>query len=437
MQHIDKYLESLYKLERVSIKYDLSNIKKLLSRIGNPHLKTKFIHIAGTNGKGATASFIASILIEYGFKTGLYTSPHLLRFNERIQINSKFIPDEYIKSFMDDNLDYIKRIRASFFEATTAMAFMYFADSEIDIAVIETGLGGRLDSTNVINAKLCIITQIGIDHTQYLGKTLKSIALEKIGIAKSAESVIVGDNHISLRRLFESELAGKSVYFISDKFETRTLLVKPNKTKFLANIILAEQDNLEADFTIPMDGTYQISNACTAVLAAFVFLKSLGRYLSVPNFSNGLVNVKKNTFYHGRFEFIKLGLHDFILDVAHNPDAIGIDSEPAGSKNISVIVFGIMEDKDFKSSIRKLSRLRVPIIFTKPEYSRARDPLDLFFFYSSICRKPSIAFIRDNLAQALNLAKQLSSSRGKILIIGSFFLVSETIRILKIENKLS
>jgi dihydrofolate synthase/folylpolyglutamate synthase len=145
MKHINEYFNTLYNLERTGIKYSLKNITDLLFKIGNPHLETKFIHIAGTNGKGGTSSFLASIMMEHGLKTGLYTSPHLLKFNERIQINGNFITNSYIKKFIDYNLNYIKKIKASFFEVTTALAFKYFADKKVDLAIIETGLGGRLE----------------------------------------------------------------------------------------------------------------------------------------------------------------------------------------------------------------------------------------------------------------------------------------------------
>ena len=206
MKDIREYFKYLYTLERSSMKYDLKNISLLLKELGNPHRNTKYIHIAGTNGKGAVASFLSSILTEYGFKTGLFTSPHILRFNERIRINGKTIPDSYIKTFLDENKKMIEKVMPSFFEVNTAIALKYFSDKKADIAIIETGLGGRLDSTNVIIPELIIITQIGIDHTDYLGKTLVSIAKEKMGIIKSGIDVVVSDTNKELRKLFEKKV---------------------------------------------------------------------------------------------------------------------------------------------------------------------------------------------------------------------------------------
>ena len=172
---IGTILEELYSLQRLGIKVGLDHTVQLLNEIGNPHNKLRLVHIAGTNGKGSTCSMLAKILIDHGFKVGLYTSPHLKKFNERIQVNDRQISDEYIATFFNENRAKINEINATFFETTTAMAFNYFKDQAVDYAVIETGLGGKLDSTNVIVPKVCGITSISLDHTEILGDTIEKI----------------------------------------------------------------------------------------------------------------------------------------------------------------------------------------------------------------------------------------------------------------------
>ena len=181
---IDTILEELYSLQRLGIKIGLEHTFQLLDQIGNPHKKLRLIHVAGTNGKGSTCSILTKILIDHGLKVGLYTSPHLIKFNERIQINNCQISDEYIATFFNENRTKINNIEATFFETTTAMAFNYFQDQAVDYAVIETGIGGRLDSTNVITPKVCGITSISLDHMEILGETIEKIAIEKAGMIK-------------------------------------------------------------------------------------------------------------------------------------------------------------------------------------------------------------------------------------------------------------
>ncbi|MDA3860695.1 MAG: Mur ligase family protein, partial [Melioribacteraceae bacterium] len=185
-------LEKLFSLHQFGIKLGLDNINNLLVHIGNPEKQLKAIHIAGSNGKGSTASFIASILIEAGHKVGLYTSPHFVKFNERIRINGIEIPDEYVANFVNENNNYIDRESPTFFELTTALAFQYFADEKVDYAIVETGLGGRLDATNVLNSIASVITSISFEHTNILGESLDIIAKEKAGIIKSNQKVFVG-----------------------------------------------------------------------------------------------------------------------------------------------------------------------------------------------------------------------------------------------------
>ena len=281
MKDIRQYFNYLYTLERSSMKYDLKNIRKLLNGLGNPHHKAKYIHIAGTNGKGAVASFIASIFKEHGIKTGLYTSPHILRFNERIRINGKEISNSYIKTFFDENKKLIEKVKPSFFEVSTAIALKYFSDKKADIAVIETGLGGRLDSTNIINPELIIITQIGIDHSDYLGNTLIAIAKEKMGIVKQGIEVIVSDTNKELRNLFIKRIS-KEYLYLQDKFvKTKIIKKRTNGTEFETDIRL---NNKKYSFksSSPLSGLYQVRNISTALLAMLIYFEDNKLFSASP-----------------------------------------------------------------------------------------------------------------------------------------------------------
>ena len=423
-------------MERTGIKYDLDNIRKFLHKLGDPHKKLKFIHIAGTNGKGGTASILASLLIEHGFKTGLYTSPHILKFNERVQVNGKFIPDNYIKKFIDENFTYIKREKTSFFEVTTALAFKYFADKKIDIGVIEVGLGGRLDSTNVINPVLSIITQIGIDHTQYLGKTLQSIAKEKIGIVKNSWDAIISDTNKNLHSLFKRSIQGSRIYFLDEHIKTNIIKSNLDEIEFSFQFRNRSIQFPKTEFHLPLTGEHQVRNAGTALLAAQFFLNTQNRKLSVQKSRQALVSIKKNTFYHGRFENINKNDSKFIFDVSHNSDAIKLTLSIASRYPVKSVVFGLMKDKDYKKALEYLSSIKSPLFFTQPKYFRSRNPENLFrYFKQNYFRPGFVVFKEKKLDDALQRALGIENE-GFILIMGSFFLVSDAIKILKLEKYL-
>lgn len=436
MKDIRKYFNYLFKLERSSMKYDLKNIRILLNGLGNPHHKTKYIHIAGTNGKGAVASFIASIFKEHGIKTGLYTSPHILRFNERIRINGKEISNTYIKTFLDENKKLIEKVKPSFFEVNTAIALKYFSDKKADIAVIETGLGGRLDSTNIINPELIIITQIGIDHTDYLGNTLKSIAKEKMGIIKPGIDVIVSDTNKDLSNLFNWKIS-KEHLFLQDKFaKTKILKKRANGTDFATEIKLNNKKYNFKSFS-PLTGLYQVRNFSTALLASLLYFRKQNIFINAAKLQKALDNLKINTGYRGRFESVKLNRINYTLDVSHNPS--GIDAALRAfkpGKQPDIIIFAMMNDKDYKSAVRKLVKTGSKIIFTQPVYKRAVKAKILF----ETARQLKISdskklFAEPKVKDAVKVGSKLAGRNGTVLIIGSFFLVSEAIKALKIQSK--
>jgi dihydrofolate synthase/folylpolyglutamate synthase len=429
LRNIQDYFNYLYKLERTGMKYDLSNITKLCNVLNNPQVKFKSIHIAGTNGKGATASFIASVLQENGYKTGLFTSPHILNFNERIRINGKCIDNTYIKQFLTENLNLIRRIKPSFFEVNTALAFKYFADKNVEVAVIECGLGGRLDSTNIIKPDVSVITQIDMDHMQFLGNTLKNIAMEKLGIVREGVKVIVNDNNSKLIRLFHRVVPKKDLLYLDDVSKSKIL---KNSGKGL-EFTITPKGGKTLKLSTPLSGKYQIRNAAAAYFAVNEFMKVNHKSFSLPMFKQGIKNVKLNTGYFGRLEIMKIDKVQYLLDVSHNPD--GIKNAIYSAKNIKfkpdVVIFGIMSDKDHKAALKEIMPYAKNIIFTKPEYDRALEPGILYSDAFKMKHKSNL-MVAHSVKDSLLIAQKMDCK--KVMILGSFFIVSDALKAMGIRK---
>lgn len=423
MKNINDYFQYLYSLERFGMKYDLTNITKLLKALGNPHNKFRSIHIAGTNGKGATASFTASVLMEHGLKTGLFTSPHILQFNERIRINGNCISNNFITDFLDENINLIKKIKPSFFEVNTAIAFKYFADKKVDAAVIECGLGGRLDSTNIIKPDVSVITQIDLDHTQWLGNTLHKIAKEKLGIIKPGVKVIVSDNNNSLKKLFAKKINKENLLYLNDVKPVNNLQVKNGYLYFDYTYSKGKTIKLST----PLPAEYQSINAAAAIKAAEVFLDKNKLNINTSYIKKGIRNIKANTGYFGRMEFINHINTRYVLDVSHNPH--GIKNAVKEIKNSrfkpDAVIFGIMEDKDHIASLKELTLLTRNIIFTKPDYKRALEPGILYTAAKKL--RPELNYmLDDNVSGAIKIAVKMGYKN--IAVMGSFFMVSDALK---------
>jgi len=321
---IDYLFSQLPMYQRVgasAYKTDLSNTIELMREIGNPENRFKSIHVAGTNGKGSTSHMLASIFQEAGYKTGLYTSPHLIDFRERIRINGKVIPKNKVVEFVKATKTKLQSIKPSFFELTVGMAFDYFAKEKVDIAIIEVGLGGRLDSTNIINPELSIITNIGLDHTQFLGNTLESISKEKAGIIKNNVPLVLGLVKPEIENVFIETADNKNspIYFSKD---------------FPANKI-----------DIDLKGNYQKENANTALLAISVLIKQ-GWDISKQEIVSGFKNISQNTGLRGRWEVIQQKPL-VICDTGHNEDGIKRISKQLANtphNNLHMII-GMVNDK--------------------------------------------------------------------------------------------
>jgi len=304
--NIDSILKELFNLQRLGIKVGLGHTIELLKRIGNPHENLKLIHIAGTNGKGSTCSILSNILIEHGFKVGLYTSPHLKKFNERIQINGHQIPDLHIASFFKDNRELIKSIEATFFETTTAMAFDYFHKESVDYAIIETGLGGRLDSTNVISPIVCGISSISMDHTDILGDTIEKIAMEKAGIIKNNIPIFTFEQHDKVLKILSQVSKEKKSPFIIVR-DSDINIIRSDKQGTLFSY-------LNYKINLPLIGSHQVKNCSLAIALSE---NVIGEFLDISKINSAVFKTK----WKGRLEILNK-FKNLFYDVGHNYEGI-------------------------------------------------------------------------------------------------------------------
>ncbi len=359
--NVDKALEKLFSLHTFGIKLGLENITRFLEHLNNPQKKLKAFHIAGSNGKGSTSSFIASMLMEFNYKTGLYTSPHFVRFNERIKIDNHEIPNEYVADFLSDNEQIIDNDKLTFFEVTTAMAFQYFYEMQVDYAVIETGLGGRLDATNVLEPLGIIITSISLEHTNILGTTLREIASEKAAIIKKDSQVFCGKLPSEAEDIIEQKCSQTK----SMLYKIQDYVIEKNNTLEL----YTEELELD-DFKMPLRGNYQKYNAALAGLTVTKTLETD----NLRAISRGIKKVLKNTGLQGRYE-LYWQKPDIIFDSAHNPESIQkfLTEYLTDYKkyNKRVLLFGVMKDKSIKEILKLLKDYFDEIHIAQIESERA------------------------------------------------------------------
>ncbi|HTB24346.1 MAG TPA: folylpolyglutamate synthase/dihydrofolate synthase family protein [Puia sp.] len=401
-------------------KADLSNIQALSEQLGNPEKKFKSIHIAGTNGKGSTSHMLAAILQKAGYKTGLYTSPHLHDFRERIRINGHMIPENNVIGFTEYIQDSIERIEPSFFEITVAMAFDWFAKEEIDIAVIETGLGGRLDSTNIVIPEVSVITNISYDHMDLLGETLQKIAFEKAGIIKPGIPVVIGEEQTEVKNIFlrVAEENESPIHFASRKrfpgeWKTEEQLLYVQLTEV--------HNNTKKNFHLDLPGLYQLKNIVT-VAEVVSILNQKGFDIPDIAMQQALKQVKSLTGLHGRWDI----LHErplVVTDVGHNEEgmkAIAKQIENTSHEELHIII-GIVKDKAVEKILAHL-----PVMgnyyFTRAQIPRALPETELARIAESIGLKGR-SF--PNVKQALEAAVLNANTKDLILICGSVFLAGE------------
>ncbi len=394
-----KQLPMYQRIGKAAYKVDLSNTWLLANHLGNPEQNVKTIHIAGTNGKGSTAHLLASVLQEAGYQVGLYTSPHLKEYRERIKINGKPISKRYVSSFISRHQPFFEAHHLSFFEMTVGLAFSYFSDKKVDIAVIETGLGGRLDSTNIIIPEVSVITNIGLDHTQFLGNTLQEIATEKAGIIKPNVPVVIGETTPETKKVF---------------------LAKANEKN--SPITFAEAIEIPV-YKTDLLGDYQIKNSKTAYIT-LTKLQDKGWMISEEDITTGFLHVVKNTGLLGRWQVIYTQ-PKVICDTAHNPHGLKMVMNQLKKENYKHlhIVLGVVNDKKLDTVLSFFPKKAI-YYFCKPNIIRGLP--------AEVLQQQAEHFelkgkVYSSVKQAYKTALQNAHASDLIYIGGSTFVVAEVV----------
>jgi dihydrofolate synthase/folylpolyglutamate synthase len=419
-----------HRIGSAAYKEGLENIEQLALIAGNPQNSFKSIHVAGTNGKGSVAHFLASYFQECGFKTGLFTSPHLVDFNERIKINGIKIPEECVIDFFDHYKSKIDLIEPSFFEMTTILAFDYFAREKVDIAVIETGLGGRLDSTNIILPEISVITNISLEHTQMLGDTLPKIAAEKAGIIKKNRPVVIGEYDDSTFPVFKSkaEEMNASLYLAEKNISVISREVKPEVGKRVISIYYKDQLIAE-NVILPLIGNYQLKNIATFVQTVKLLKEDIPFQENV--LKKSIEKVLENTNFIGRWQIV-----DFepltICDVAHN--VAGIKEIVSQLQNMNYrrlhFVIGFVNDKDVDSILTLLPKENTTYYICRADIERA---LECEVLENKMKLLNFTTVIGETVPHAYLKAKEAATSEDLIFIGGSCFVVGDFLKNLNLK----
>ena len=383
---------------RVALKKDLSNTIRLANHLNNPEKNFKSIHVAGTNGKGSTSHMLAAVLQEAGYSVGLYTSPHLKDYRERIKINGLRVSEQFVVDFVQDNKSFLEQHQLSFFEMTVAMAFDYFSKSNVDIAVVEVGLGGRLDSTNIITPEVSVITNIGLDHTQFLGTTYEAIAKEKAGIIKPNIPVVIGETQSETKVVFES-------------------IAQSNASE------IQFADTFSYPFTSDLKGNYQIHNVNTAVCTLHVLSKA-GFTISEGDIAKGLQSVVKHTGLMGRWQQLQT-VPKIICDTAHNREGLTYVVQQLQQEHYDTlhIVFGVVNDKDIDELLTLLPKDALYYL-CKPNVPRG---LKVEILHHKFTSNGFRGLQYSSVQLALQAAKKAAHPKDLIYVGGSTFVVAEVV----------
>ncbi|HFE63741.1 MAG TPA: bifunctional folylpolyglutamate synthase/dihydrofolate synthase [Caldithrix sp.] len=416
MKNYAETIQYLYDLQYSGIKLGLDNISRLLDFWNNPQDKWKAIHIAGTNGKGSTAAFIYSALREAGYRVGLYTSPHLIDFTERIRVNGQSISWQTVVDYTDELKPVIETVRPTFFEATSAIAFSYFAEQEVDIAVIETGLGGRLDATNVVNPLISVITPVSLDHTQYLGETLEQVAREKAGIVKTGIPCVTNNEHPEAVHVLKEKCQEVQAPFY---LLNRNRTIQPLETTLRGSTFNFSLDGMGTlgELSIPLSGAHQVSNAALAA-ASLLLLPEIS--ISVETIRTGFARTR----WHGRLEIVEENPLT-ILDVAHNPDGFRqvfhFLEQQVPEKRIWVLA-GLAKDKDYQTIAGILSTHAFKIGLIR-QFSQRGLPAGILRKALAVRGVEAIEF--ESIEKGVCNFHHLMESNDLMLIIGSHFLAEK------------
>ncbi len=421
----------------------LDNSFRLMDALGNPHRNYPCIHIAGTNGKGSVSHFLSAILQKAGYKTGLYTSPHLVDFGERIRVNGKMIGQNYVVDFVEEHKALFSDIEPSFFEATMAMAFKYFSDEKIDVAIIEVGLGGRLDSTNIIQPNLSIITNISFDHVGFLGNSLDKIAVEKAGIIKHKTAVVIGEAVPETSPVFEAKAKEMEapIIFAENQYQITPSEIKCNLAgKMLVDVKATEENRhkLSDSFTVGLSGDYQLKNIATVLTAA----RELNKLIKENNFPpaplspdaflneeiirSGLENVVELTGLQGRWQTLRQD-PTIVTDTGHNEAGIRYVAEQLKHQKYDKlhIVIGMVNDKDINAVLALLPKNAI-YYFTQAHIERALPAEELQRQAQGFAL---IGNAYPEISDAIKAALSNAKEKDFIFIGGSNFIVGEALKV--------
>ena len=396
IQYLYAQLPMFQRVGQAAYKADLSNITRICNLLGNPQNQFKSIHVAGTNGKGSVTHMLASVLQEAGYKVGIYCSPHLVDFRERVKVNGQMISKQEVIDFVEQCKDLFDEIQPSFFEYTTALAFQCFAQQKVDVAVVEVGLGGRLDSTNVITPELSVITNIGLDHTNILGDTIGKIAVEKAGIIKIGIPVLIGEKQLDTEKVFE-EIASKN----------------SSKLSYAKSV----------DILCDLNGIYQKKNIATA-FSAIQLLKEQGWKIEDKAVEDGFLKVAKNTAFMGRWQV--LGSNPMIVcDTGHNKEGVEYVVQQLAQEKYEQlhIVWGAVKDKD-QSKVLELLPKNAIYYFCAPNLERAMSATELKdIAQQKSLRGQSYSSVNDAFLEA----KKAANAADFVFVGGSTFVVAEVL----------
>ena len=426
MTEYKKTIEYLYasqpafhQVGAAAYKPGLDNTYALMAHLGNPHTQLRAIHIAGTNGKGSTSHLIAATLQAEGYKVGLFTSPHLVDFRERIRINGNMIPQETVVNWVADNRAFLDKVKPSFFETTMALAFWYFAQQQVDYAVIEVGLGGRLDSTNILTPLLSVITNIGIDHTEFLGNTLAQIAAEKAGIMKPHVPCVIGESHPETTPIFMNR--ARACEILGEGLETTNCRIwLADQCGYMRKRRKKETPECQ------LKGHYQDNNLQTAFVALQALRNVCGVRVSKEAITEGFAKVCTLTGLRGRWEIISQSPLT-ICDTGHNSHGIRyvaeqLKGERQKAKGTLRIVLGMVNDKDIDDVLALLPEDAV-YYFTQPKTQRAMAAVELLARWEKMGRSHAVAI--KNAQEAVSRAQKEATAEDIIFIGGSNYLVGE------------
>jgi dihydrofolate synthase / folylpolyglutamate synthase len=421
LDYLYQQLPMFQRIGKAAFKKSLDNIVALCDALGQPQQKIRSVHIAGTNGKGSSSNMLAAVLQTAGYKTGLYTSPHLKSFTERIKINGMDVPEDYVVTFVEQHLYLFEKVQPSFFEMTVALAFQYFADEEVDVAIIEVGLGGRLDSTNIITPLISLITSIGLDHQALLGNDLPSIAREKAGIMKPGVPAVISHTQTAVAEVFSAKASttGSPLFFADQEYQ-----VEPVSSDSFLYQVLEVRHRSEVflpKLKLDLPGQYQLMNL-PGVLKVLELLKDQGFTLTEQHIREGLAEVQKRTQFKGRWQV----LHHkplTICDTGHNEDGIRqvvLQLRQLPCRQLR-FVFGTVNDKDASSVLALLPKEGL-YYFCRPAIPRGL-PVEELLPLAQEARLRGKAF--DSVAAAYAAARQEAEEEDVVFVGGSTYVVAE------------